>query len=58
VALYFLDTTLIDAHSEKQHAARMFKRGFGLHPMWAFIDHGQTGLPGIDSNKWTRGVPD
>jgi hypothetical protein len=40
VALYFLDTTLIDAHSEKQHAARTFKRGFGLDPMWAFIDHG------------------
>ncbi|MFD4407594.1 IS1380 family transposase [Nocardia sp. NPDC058499] len=38
-----LDATLIEAHSDKQHAAPTFKRGFGFHPLWAFIDHGGTG---------------
>ncbi len=38
-----LDATLIDAHSEKQQAAPTFKRGYGFHPLWAFIDHGETG---------------
>jgi hypothetical protein len=38
-----LDATLNEAHSEKEHAAPTFKRGFGFHPLWAFIDHGETG---------------
>lgn len=38
-----LDATLITAHSEKQHAAATFKRGFGFHPLCAFLDHGQAG---------------
>ncbi|ABW11841.1 transposase IS4 family protein [Parafrankia sp. EAN1pec] len=38
-----LDATLVTAHSEKQDAAPTFKRGFGFHPLWAFIDHGQAG---------------
>lgn len=38
-----LDATLTDAHSEKQHAAPTFKRGFGFHSLWSFIDHGPTG---------------
>ncbi|WP_067481120.1 IS1380 family transposase [Nocardia amamiensis] len=38
-----LDATLTDAHSEKELAAPTFKRGFGFHPLWAFIDHGETG---------------
>jgi hypothetical protein len=38
-----LDATLIGAHSEKEHATPNFKRGFGFHPMLAFIDHGQGG---------------
>lgn len=38
-----LDATLIEAHSDKQHAAPTFKRGFGFHPLWAFIDHGAAG---------------
>ncbi len=37
------DATLIEAHSEKQHAAPTFERGFGFHPLWAFIDHGGAG---------------
>ena len=38
-----LDATLITAHSEKENAAPTFKRGFGFHPLTAFIDHGQAG---------------
>ena len=38
-----LDATLITAHSEKQHAAATFKRGFGFHPLMAFADHGPDG---------------
>jgi Transposase DDE domain group 1 len=33
-----LDATLIDAHSEKQGAAATYKRGFGFHPMLAYLD--------------------
>lgn len=38
-----VDATLITAHSDKEHAAPTFKRGFGFHPLWAFLDHGPTG---------------
>ena len=38
-----LDATLVTAHSEKEHAAPTFKRGYGFHPMCAFIDHGPAG---------------
>jgi DDE family transposase len=38
-----LDATLTDAHSEKQHATPTFKRGFGFHSLWSFIDHGRAG---------------
>jgi len=38
-----VDATLVTAHSEKEHAAPTFKRGFGFHPLWAFIDHGPEG---------------
>ncbi len=37
------DATLITAHSEKEQAAPTFKRGFGFHPLWAFVDHGPDG---------------
>jgi Transposase DDE domain group 1 len=37
------DATLVTAHSEKEHAAPTFKRGFGFHPLWAFLDHGPQG---------------
>jgi hypothetical protein len=37
------DATLITAHSEKEHAAPTFKRGFGFHPLWSFADHGAEG---------------
>lgn len=38
-----LDARLITAHSEKQQAAPTFKRGFGFHPLCAFVDHGPAG---------------
>jgi hypothetical protein len=38
-----VDATLVTAHSEKESAAPTFKRGFGFHPLWAFLDHGQDG---------------
>ena len=38
-----LDATLVSAHSEKEHAAPTFKRGYGFHPLCAFLDHGQNG---------------
>jgi hypothetical protein len=38
-----VDATLVTAHSEKESAAPTFKRGFGHHPLWAFVDHGGEG---------------
>src|SRR5699024_3891361 len=38
-----LDATLITAHSEKETAAKTWKKGFGFHPIGAWIDHGRTG---------------
>jgi len=38
-----LDARLITAHSDKEGAAPTFKRGYGHHPLWAFVDHGPAG---------------
>jgi Transposase DDE domain group 1 len=38
-----LDATLITAHSDKEGAEPTFKRGFGTHPLCAFVDHGSAG---------------
>ena len=38
-----LDATLVTAHSEKELAAATFKKGFGFHPLCAFVDHGAAG---------------
>jgi hypothetical protein len=38
-----LDATLVGAHSEKENAKPTFKRGFGFHPLAAFVDHGPAG---------------
>nr|WP_228020140.1 IS1380 family transposase [Brachybacterium epidermidis] len=38
-----LDATLINVHSEKGQAAPTFKRGFGHHPLCAFLAHGSEG---------------
>ncbi len=38
-----IDGTLITAHSEKEDAAPTYKRGFGFHPLLAYLDHGAGG---------------
>jgi len=38
-----VDATLVTAHSDKEQARPTFKRGFGFHPLCAFVDHGATG---------------
>jgi hypothetical protein len=38
-----VDATLVTAHSEQESAAPTLKRGFGFHPLWAFVDHGSEG---------------
>jgi len=38
-----LDATLLTAHSDKEQAAPTFKRGYGFHPLLAFLDHGSDG---------------
>ena len=38
-----VDATLVTAHSDKQGAAPTFKKGFGHHPLWSFLDHGPDG---------------
>src|SRR5918994_804146 len=38
-----IDATLVESHSVKQGAAPTFKKGWGFHPLWAFVDHGPDG---------------
>ncbi len=38
-----VDATLVTSHSDKEDARPTFKRGFGHHPLWAFVDHGADG---------------
>jgi hypothetical protein len=33
-----IDGTLVNSHSDKQHAAPTYKRGFGFHPLIAYLD--------------------
>lgn len=42
-----LDATLLTSHSDKEQARPTLKRGYGFHPLCAFVDHGQgeTGEP-------------
>ncbi len=42
-----IDATLITAHSDKQGAAPTYKRGFGHHPLLAFLDATGEALAGI-----------
>ena len=41
------DGTLVTAHSEKEGAAPTYKRGFGHHPLLAFLDATDEALAGI-----------
>lgn len=38
-----VDATLVTAHSDKEHAAATFKKGYGFHPLCVFVDHGTPG---------------
>jgi hypothetical protein len=38
-----LDATLLDAHTDKEHAAPTFKKGYGFHPLGSWADHGPAG---------------
>jgi hypothetical protein len=38
-----IDVTLVTAHSDKEQARPTFKRGYGFHPLCAFVDHGPGG---------------
>jgi len=34
-----IDASLVDSHSDKQHAAGNFKGGWGFHPLMAWCDN-------------------
>lgn len=38
-----VDATLVTAHSDKENARPTFKKGYGFHPVCAFVDHGTAG---------------
>lgn len=38
-----LDATLVTSYSDKESARPTYKRGYGFHPLCAFVDHGETG---------------
>ena len=38
-----IDASLVTSHSEKENAKPTYKKGFGFHPLLAFIDHGDCG---------------
>lgn len=42
-----LDATLVGAHSDKEHAAPTWKRGFGFHPLLAYLDATGEALAGL-----------
>jgi hypothetical protein len=41
-----LDASLVASHSEKERAAPTYKRGYGFHPLLAFVDHTAAGAGG------------
>jgi len=42
-----LDATLVGSHSEKEGAAPTYKRGFGFHPLVAYLDATGEALAGL-----------
>ncbi len=61
-----VDATLVTAHSEKEGAAATFKKSYGHHPLWAFVDHGPDGTgeplaallrPGNAGSNTAAGAP-
>ena len=49
-----MDATLVTARSDKDGAAPTWKKGYGLHPITAFADHGAAGSgePLACRNAW------
>ncbi|MEA2535075.1 MAG: hypothetical protein QOJ93_2886 [Actinomycetota bacterium] len=41
------DATLLDAHSDKQYAAPTYRKGFGFHPIGAWLDNTSEALAGV-----------
>jgi hypothetical protein len=41
------DATLIDVHTEKENASPTYKKGFGYHPLLAFLDQTNEALAGM-----------
>lgn len=42
-----IDATLVGSHSDKEHAAPTYKRGFGFHPLLAYLDATGEALAGM-----------
>ena len=42
-----IDATLVGSHSEKEHARPTYKRGFGFHPLMAYLDGTGEALAGL-----------
>lgn len=42
-----IDATHVNAHSEKEHAAPTYKRGFGFYPLLAYLDATGEALAGL-----------
>ena len=42
-----IDGSLVGAHSEKEHAAPTYKKGFGFHPLLAYLDATGERLAGL-----------
>jgi Transposase DDE domain group 1 len=42
-----IDATLVGAHSDKEQAAPTWKRGFGFHPLLAYLDATGEALAGV-----------
>jgi hypothetical protein len=42
-----IDATLVNSHSEKEKAAPTYKRGFGFHPLLAYLDATGEALAGM-----------
>ena len=42
-----LDASLVTCHSEKEQAASTFKKGFGYHPLLAWLDNTDEALAGM-----------
>ncbi len=52
-----LDATLVGSHSEKEKAAATFKRGYGFHPLCAFVDYADHRvMPTLDVKPLVRRV--